>query len=165
MRVERCSFLKFALKSGIKAHKKETLRIFLRMLMEFSRQIVFVAYNEDNAITAFTAARRLPSKYKFDRHDIKDNYIVGPIQVMPEYRKCGVGAMLLGELTGCIIKKCQEVCIYAYIRTENIASQKLFEKCGFEKIGYMEKIKNRYCLTQKESRFFVYKNTIIGREN
>ena len=153
--VKRCSFIKFVLTYGIKNCPKETARIFVRSIIERTINIICIALSEENKIIGYTAIRKLPNKYDFDK-DVKcDKYIIGPIFVREEYRSRGVGKSLLKNA---ILNAAGDryASIYAYVGTRNYLSQNLFTKYGFLNIGYMHK-KKKYYISQGKSGFFVFR--------
>ncbi len=122
------------------------VRLVLRRFTDGVPDTIFTA-KAQNKIVGYCIIRPLPSKYKFD---IMNGYMVGPVYVADEARGQGAGSELL-EYT--VNQIGQEKTMYAYILIQNKKSIHVFEKAGFKKIGYMEKIDKAFYLVEQETAF------------
>ena len=81
------------------------------------------------------------------------------VAVLPQYRREGIGSMLISALIKEAISL-NLVLLTLEVRKSNIAAQKLYEKYGFEKIGE----RKRYYSDNGEDAYIMTKSFLTGEE-
>lgn len=116
-----------------------TMRRFIRLVLAFTDgyEIYYLVQNRT------TVAYCMIQNGKSNRYDFatEDDLVVGPILVMPEFRGLGAGTQLIKKVLDLNVNKFKYA--YAYIKRDNIASIRTFEKAGFAyyKNAFVTKIK------------------------
>jgi len=83
-----------------------------------------------NPKTFYLIAEFNQIKVAFVRFDIKENETVIGINVAPHFRRKGFASTIVRECSN-IFKTMFNKRIFAYVKNENLASKKVFEKAGF----------------------------------
>lgn len=131
-----------------KRELKNALRIFMRLVCEHDSGTVLLVKNEAH-LAGYGVLRKLPPKYRFGS---RDDYMLGPYFVYPEFRKRGLGAETVRKL-------CSGICnerVWAYVMTVNTASSRIFINEGFTEYAYMSKRGKFFVATDEENAIKLY---------
>ena len=131
-----------------KRELKNALRIFMRLVREHDSGTALLVKNEAH-LAGYGVLRKLPTKYRFGS---RDDYILGPYFVHPEFRKRGLGSEIVWKL-------CSDICkerVWAYVMIVNIASSRILIDSGFSECAYMIKQGKFFVATGEESMIKLY---------
>lgn len=95
----------------------------------------------------------------------KDDIVVGPIFISPQFRGKGRSILLINTLMNYYKDKYSYSHAYAYIHESNVASNKLFQHFGFRVISkcFISKFLRRVYISEKDNlaiQLYIYKNEI-----
>nr|WP_319511673.1 GNAT family N-acetyltransferase [uncultured Draconibacterium sp.] len=91
---------------------------------------VFVAENEDKKVCGFTLIFKSFSTFK-----AATNYHIEDLFVFPEYRKLGIGAMLMKHLKTFAKSEGAKVVDW-YVNNRNISAMDFYDRIGAKKLDY-----------------------------
>jgi ribosomal-protein-alanine acetyltransferase len=109
----------------------------------FTRKQIAQLLTEYNSVSLMTGMNGDIAGFVIGRMDVERDIRTGHIltlDVLPKYRRRGVGQTLLKEVEKIFKEKGAEAC-YLEVREGNAAALSLYEKLGYKKIG---KLKNYY---------------------
>ncbi len=78
------------------------------------------------------------------------------VAVAPEYRRTGIGSMLIKRMIECAVEECLSL-LTLEVRHSNIAAQRLYSGYGFEKVGE----RTDYYQNPRENAWIMTKNLTI----
>ena len=142
--------------------EKITLRRIIRFLLALKDGYKIYSLVKDNAVLAYCTIQSGKSN-RFD-YTTKEDIVVGPYVVMPEYQGSGLAAKLIKRIL--IYKANTYRYAYAYITDGNIASIKTCEKLGFVfyKNAYVTAIKADVMATDDENTGHIIMRLNGGKE-
>ncbi len=110
-----------------------------------------LTYSSDYMIIAFD--KDIPIGFNALVFDSEFGFYVNQIAIKKDYKKKGIGVSLISKSKE--MADALSLPVYAHVAKYNIASQKMFEKCGFEK-------NDKY--STEDSFFYAYNQKLIGEK-